>query len=250
MTVSSVPLYSWKIPQGTLSVISDQKGYQYQLKASDQTLIPLTSEHIEPLPLEGSANKIDELCMQYFPQIKKSGSDTFKVVFHLSAIPYGQPIYAPEIPSFSQQKKNFGIAGVSFNSLEETRSIQFSKEAPSYRRVVQGLNLQGQCQNRVCEAYQKVIYMPMGIGDFNIFHQMRHTTCPACAEEVGDKNIDNLGFWNCRYQIEGSSIQEDSKKPQEINQTATAHAQHYTTFKPGKNVVWTYLQVTTTCIKK
>jgi hypothetical protein len=58
----------------------------------------------------------------------------------------------------------------SFNSLTSKKKIQFSNDpnAPNYRRIFPGLNLEAICSNKSCLAYDQKVWIQKGFGIFNM----------------------------------------------------------------------------------
>ena len=97
-------------------------------------------------------------------------------------------------------------------SKEKVTYLKFSKTAPIYRTIKEGLNIFGICQNKECIANQKeVVYIPenMDIEDnyfkFNVIEQIKNMICPICQRIIKSKT---LGFYKCEYQIIGEKIEE------------------------------------------
>jgi hypothetical protein len=53
--------------------------------------------------------------------------------------------------------------------------------------------------------------------------------------------VNNLGFWSCKYQIEGKR----ADRAEDFIKEEIAEKERYTTFEPGEEGAWEYLQVTT-----
>lgn len=82
---------------------------------------------------------------------------------------------------------------VSYNN---TRIIEFSEEAPYYRRVGGGLSIQAICGND-CEAKNKIVYCHLGyVNNFDILSNLEKIKCPACSNQIYPKNF---GFLRCKY---------------------------------------------------
>jgi len=60
--------------------------------------------------------------------------------------------------------KSFYFA--SFSSVSDYHIKKFSKsnDIPDWRTVSPGLNLEGKCKNKECEAYNKKVWSPLGYG--------------------------------------------------------------------------------------
>jgi hypothetical protein len=137
-------------------------------------------------------------------------------------------------------KNNMGMFNT--NKLEKRVLVSFSANAPSYRRVIEGLNLQATCRHPGCLAEGKDIYIPMGMGRFPIPREAYKALCPACHHNVPGDSIKNLGFWKCQYTIDGRQTAPEKKV---VYKTEIAGSAQFTTFEAGDNATWAYLDVTT-----
>lgn len=231
----SSTLYTWSTPKGILSVYNEGGQHILRLSTRDGKLTDLTDVKIEGDLFETEPEKMVELCKQYLPIVRKEGNtDSLSVVFHLSTVPGSEQADKPSL----QDEKDLDI-GFAFNNLKSTFFIQFDPKAPNYRRVVRGLNLEGKCQLEDCEALNKNVCVPLGMGKFNVPQEMNRAMCPACDTKLESKNINNLGFWNCKYTIDGMRDAEPPSKEYD-----TAPSDKYKTFKPSENCKWAYLEVT------
>ena len=110
-------------------------------------------------------------------------------------------------------------------SKNQTRIIEFDPNAPFYRRVDYGLNVQAVCSNPNCKAYNDCIYCPLGfVCSYNIIKNLDQIKCPACKEEVYPKNF---GFLNCKYKAEYTIYKDNSKMEGEVEGEA---GEKYKTF--------------------
>ena len=97
----------------------------------------------------------------------------------------------------------------------KTKKLKFSKKAPDWRRVEEGLNLFGKCINKDCEAFNKEVIDPKSNNiKFSIDEQKREIKCPIC-----NKNFMplTLGFWKCEYQIKGVRLKNGEYEDVNIN---------------------------------
>ena len=97
----------------------------------------------------------------------------------------------------------------------KTTKLKFSKNAPKWRRVHEGLNLFGKCINKDCKAFNKEVIDPKSNNiKFSIEQQKREIKCPIC-----DKNFMPLtfGFWKCEYQIKGVRLKNGEYEDVNIN---------------------------------
>ena len=131
-------------------------------------------------------------------------------------------------------------------SKEKKTNLKFSKTAPNYRTVKEGLNIFGICQNKACIANKKeVVYIPenMNIEDnyfkFNVIEQIKNMLCPICKRIIKSKT---LGFYKCEYQIIGEKIEEGilnqyDSKPKE---TKNDNFEYFDSEENGE-ITWTSL---------
>jgi hypothetical protein len=232
---------TWTTAKGDLFLLSENENYKLQLKNKQDEVVDISRDQVQDISFL-QAVKADELYERYFPMITQSENGALSITFHLSGIPNSKSLNE----NFSQEAKTLGSFNFSFNTLEDKRLIDFSKNAPFYRRVISGLNIQGECRNETCQANRKVVYIPRGMGDFNIAKEKHQSRCPACEQKIPFEAVNNLGFWNCKYQIDGKRADlppstEDTEKPKE----GIAELERYTTFQAGKDCAWEYLEVTT-----
>ena len=61
-----------------------------------------------------------------------------------------------------------GAISFQFNSLEKKIKKDFFNNAPSYRIVASGLNLEAKCATNNCVAFGKKVWIQKGFGQFNI----------------------------------------------------------------------------------
>jgi hypothetical protein len=125
-----------------------------------------------------------------------------------------------------------------FNSLKNVRKVDFATSGPSWRYVIPGLNMYGTCNTSVCKAYNDAIWIQKGMGTFNIAKEVKTSKCSLCNKKA--KNVTNLGFYGCKYTIEGEKEGGEEVKKEEI-----AERERFTTFVNGDNIKWEYLEVTT-----
>ena len=102
-----------------------------------------------------------------------------------------------------------GLPGFEFVKLEEcskAKVLKFSKTAPEWRYVCEGLNLFGKCAYNKCKAFKKEVIYKVGINtkfDFN--KQKKEIKCPICKKNFIPQT---LGFWKCEYQIKGEKFKD------------------------------------------
>ena len=134
--------------------------------------------------------------------------------------------------------------GFEFNGLENVIQKQFDENAPVYRSVSKGLNLEGRCKNKKCLAGGKLVWVRKGMGEFDIGRLQYTSICPMpnCNEKL--KEVHNLGFFDCSYTIDG--FQTEPKEVEVLKENQIASNKQFTTFDSNKkNVRWSYLKIMT-----
>lgn len=97
-----------------------------------------------------------------------------------------------------------------FSDMESYKKLGFSKDAPKWRVVFSGLNLEGICNNTSCDAFGKKVWMHFGFGKFKVEKLVDIGKCPIC-HQLASK-ISSGGFVNCRYSYEGTKVNNQSIK--------------------------------------
>ena len=98
-----------------------------------------------------------------------------------------------------------GGAGFGLNTIDvsknNTRIVEFDKNAPYYRYVRYGLSIQAICGSD-CEAKDEIVYCPIGfVRNFDVLQNIGNGNiiCPACKNLIYPKNF---GFLRCKYKID------------------------------------------------
>ena len=107
----------------------------------------------------------------------------------------------------------FGLVTVDV-SKNKYRIVEFDENAPFYRLVVRGLNVQAICGNGHCKAYNDLVNCTLGfVRDFNLINKLSEIRCPSCENEVYPKNF---GFLECEYRIYYEKWEDNKKKSGEV----------------------------------
>ena len=69
---------------------------------------------------------------------------------------------------------------IKFNNLEEPATKSFSSDAPDWRIINKGLNLEGICKNKNCKAFDKKVWTNKQFGLFNLSKEVYKSPCPIC----------------------------------------------------------------------
>lgn len=228
--------YTWQIPQGNLSLILESQKYGLFLNNN----IRLEEDNIEVvgnLDFADVADKTAAFLEGHFPIVTQN-ANVYSVIFY-------------EMNLIDIQENQGINKTFEFNGLENKVLLPFSPTAPNYRRVIPGLNLEGKCATAGCSADGKIVYIPIGMsgpGYNNRFSIPRmiyeKAICPACQKVIPPGSVTNLGFYKCKYKIDGRLSDEASGDPR-VLKTDTAEDQKFTTFKSGDHKTWVILDVNT-----
>ncbi|KAG5177401.1 hypothetical protein JKP88DRAFT_158959 [Tribonema minus] len=90
---------------------------------------------------------------------------------------------------------------IPFADVSKTSAIQhirFSPDAPSWRTVVTGLNLEGYCRNPRCAARNELVIANVGMDAFTLGARC---ACPQCSSAILPHTC---GFYACTWKYEGA----------------------------------------------
>eukprot|EP00735_Rhodelphis_limneticus_P010674 TRINITY_DN3478_c0_g1::TRINITY_DN3478_c0_g1_i1::g.20621::m.20621 TRINITY_DN3478_c0_g1::TRINITY_DN3478_c0_g1_i1::g.20621 ORF type:complete len:308 (-),score=31.91,sp/P0DJ25/RL40_TETTS/60.53/4e-18,ubiquitin/PF00240.18/1.5e-18,ubiquitin/PF00240.18/6.4e+03,Rad60-SLD/PF11976.3/1.1e-10 TRINITY_DN3478_c0_g1_i1:2-925(-) len=141
-----------------------------------------------------------------------------------------------------------GGDGFSFVDISDSSTIQqvsFSTTAPSWRIVREGLNVEGKCTNKKCEAFKQQVICPVGLGDFDIILDSDKVNCPACAQNV---QPITCGLYDCFYRYKGIKLERGTAKSVHTAASTWLRAsdEDYTYYNPDKrSVQWIRLVIST-----
>ena len=128
-----------------------------------------------------------------------------------------------------------GLIGINFVDVEKglIQNLSFSKSAPEWRKVDEGLNLFGLCKNSECKAFNKEVVHIVGIKNqkYNLQENILNIKCPICK---GHMVPTTCGFWNCEYQFEGEKI-EDGKVKKVDTKCKETEGEKFEYFSPFDN---------------
>jgi hypothetical protein len=134
------------------------------------------------------------------------------------------------------------LADLDFVSMDKQKILEFDPKGPKWRQVTKGLNLHGTCTNKVCEAFQHIVVQQKGFGTFNLNTECAEASCPICKTEL--KEVNNCGFYACKYSIEGKRKDKDGKIEKIQKNNLKAPSDKYLTFESnGEMRSWQYLNI-------
>lgn len=125
----------------------------------------------------------------------------------------------------------------SFNSLKNEVARGFSDDAPDYRTVRTGINIEAICNHETCDAYKKAVWVMWGFEPCDIGKDIFR--CPECAKPCS--KAFNVGFHNCVWTITSESL---DKKPLTKKGRAQDKFITFTNDGPDAMAQYTYLKIT------
>lgn len=77
-------------------------------------------------------------------------------------------------------KERGGLQAIPFNKMDNPIYGGFSNNAPKWRVIAKGLNLEGRCKNSDCQAFNKKVWIQKGFGKLNMNKEVKMSKCPLC----------------------------------------------------------------------
>ena len=127
-----------------------------------------------------------------------------------------------------------GSMPIKFTDLSKNihEEIYFSKTAPNYRIVYKGINIEGICKSKKCEAFNKKVFVPLKNKEkFDLIEERDNLECPICENLIVPKTVL---FYLCEYKIRGKKIENDINFPFEFSGVAESK-KSFTYFNPDEN---------------
>jgi len=138
----------------------------------------------------------------------------------------------------------FGLTMTNIANKEGLEKRNFG-HANKWNEITKGLNIEGECTNSNCEAYNHKVDCQIGLGDFNLLDNILKIKCPMCRKII---DPETCSFDKCQYQIEGIlSSSGEIKDSEEIKTEWIRVEKDYDYYDPrkSKNVCWFKLVIHT-----
>ena len=113
-----------------------------------------------------------------------------------------------------------GDLPINFTDLSKNirEEIYFSENAPDYRLVCKGINIEGICKSKKCEAFKEKVIVPLENKEkFDLIEERDDLACPICENLIVPKTVL---FHLCKYKIKGKKIENDKNFPFEFSGVA------------------------------
>jgi len=146
-------------------------------------------------------------------------------------------------PSSSINRWDDRIKFLDITQKAKVQILRWSDDGPEERRTDAGLNLQGKCCNKNCEAFGKWA-INKGVTTYDHVYDEHENKCPLCFRYV---NVESCAFNNCRYGYSGIKPEKGLPPQKVISQKEIEGGDHYKFFDPEivGNAIWTTLKIAT-----
>ncbi|WP_316357043.1 ubiquitin-like protein [Candidatus Neptunichlamydia sp. REUL1] len=131
---------------------------------------------------------------------------------------------------------------ISTTDMEKPIFKKFVDDAPNWRTVYPGLNLEGLCKTIDCVAKGEIVWISKGFGKFNINREVSRANCPQCNKTA--EKVENFGFFKCKFSYEGDYKDEDGTKKTAEKKDIVAPSDKLMTFEKEDHMRdWEFLEM-------
>jgi len=117
-------------------------------------------------------------------------------------------------------------------SKNKTSEIKCSKTAPSYRKIIKGINIFGICNFKKCQAYNKEVVLNVKKKKIDLIKERDELFCPDCEATIIPKTV---GFYLCKFLIYGKIIENGKEKCFRNKEDEANKVDSMKYFDPGLN---------------
>jgi len=117
-------------------------------------------------------------------------------------------------------------------SKNKTSEIRCSKTAPSYRKIIKGINIFGICTFKKCKAYKKEVVSNVKKKKIDLIKERDELFCPECEAIIIPKTV---GFYLCKFLIYGKIIENGKEKCFRNKEDEANKVDSMKYFDPGLN---------------
>ena len=140
-----------------------------------------------------------------------------------------------------------GVDFVDLNATGPTRR-EWSSKAPRWRIAQNGLCIEGKCESKECEAYDKTVIMNFGFIDFSLANDAYQCECPLCKQHITPVTC---AFNNCKWKWNGKRYDDPKKPPKSFRQKEWKIADNaYHVFCPTQTKQTVKWQNLTVCARR
>ena len=117
-------------------------------------------------------------------------------------------------------------------SKNKTSEIRCSKTAPSYRKIIKGINIFGICNFKKCKAYKKEVVSNVKKKKLDLIKERDELFCPECEATIIPKTV---GFYLCKFLIYGKKLENGKEKSFRNKEDEANKVESMKYFDPGLN---------------
>lgn len=96
------------------------------------------------------------------------------------------------------------------NQNRKVKNLSLYDQRNHHRAIHLGINFEGKCMNRNCRVYHKMVWIPLGYGQFKYSEMQPACPCPICRVDLLEGNIVNIGYRYAKVKVVGRK--ENDKK--------------------------------------
>lgn len=85
--------------------------------------------------------------------------------------------------------------------MTEAITGRLATKGPAWLTIDRGLNLDGICSNSKCKAYNQLVCIPIGFGQFHMTMEVHKAAYPMCGKFC--KNVDNMILYQAKCKSVG-----------------------------------------------
>ena len=126
---------------------------------------------------------------------------------------------------------NFATPHVYISPYRDQNGV-YNGLSPVWRRATPGLWLEGECRNKICVAFSRLVIMNQGFSDLDFISERHACKCPMCYEAVVPVAF---GFNRCKWMTAGVKAASEVHCPHVERQNWQRLEEGYRCFAPRKD---------------
>ena len=95
-------------------------------------------------------------------------------------------------------------------SEDSFREVKLSNSAPDWRIIGQGVNFEGTCENRFCQAENKIVSIQRGFYDATggtcmLNYEITQLECPICKQTLDKDEVNGVGVYKAKLEVKSKT---------------------------------------------
>lgn len=135
-----------------------------------------------------------------------------------------------------------------FNDLtSKSEEQELAETASKWRYLRRGFNLEATCKEKGCPAFEKKVFVMLGMGKYNVKKAQLQAKCPITSTTVHSvaKTVETMCLFGCNYMILGMQLDVDGEGKEETKIEGTVSKDRWIRFDSENKVEWGYLEIET-----